>query len=1507
MDAPNWMQTIALEVCKTFCDDPSLLLSFKVYYDVESAKIFEQLVDTIAKYALNMASTLEISHITLSQNMKGRCLDQLWQTEPPQIKDSYVVSLTAECLNGLVNAIYQLTTNYPLEPDKYKVVIPASSPMKDIEELGKQMASSSWHPLYTSLSALLTKTSDEGLIQLLLKSHQLCIHTCGLLHMSTPRDAFLTSLCKSCLPPPLALSQSNQIMSGLVQPVAEETASLNSLNPPKAELNPIPTNKNILAIKLLLNIVPHLSSVLENGWILVLETMEHWDRIMKTQMHSSDDSILSPPSSPIASSLHTSLSSTLLPAEPFIADALAMVFKNSNAFDNESVLFMLDALVRLATAEIATLVSNTPASSYMFPMYKLVDTAHANVHRVDVIWPLIMPFLIEAAVHKNTTIRNFATESLTTIIHNSLAHTISNPLSISQEATDPPEMADDTQLTDESTQPNTLESESTTESKSQELPEGTDSPQTEAHNNSTSQQSTNNTKPYPPQTLDGRTLSMQELHVDAMQVKMLEALTELSKNSYNDVKDKTLNAVDTLLQSSGQTLNSGWPLLLTILKRVAENNDKLFIPTAFKCVQLICTDFLSNFQPHHLALFISVIGEFGKQNTDINISLTAVGLLWNVADFLAHERDKDKASIYHMKDVASLPYLKEITMYETSGEPDPPYEVDTRPLLDRMWQCVFCVLRPLGTDKRPEVRNCALSTLFKTLTPPSHAHFLQLNSWLRVLQCLLFPLLDDVRNLAAAAADVKIDNELGGGVMMLVHHSRNTAQKQWDETKVLAMGGIVRVMKMFFDTLCALPTFITIWTRVVRYLETQATSSSKEVSHAAITNFQEIIFTHIALQSCPPEVRDVTWVALERLAVCLISYPEIATKSIATFVQILGDLYNKTRTFIVPHNLRRLIRMTHPLALYIDPNPPQTTGIAVGQPSALQASILSLLQTLPPVPDLVFPLVFSQLFLFVSHAIGYNFSPTFTDSTQLPNAAPSQLITSASPQLPSRTPHNEPANTHPNCGNKTQELLTYPLNNGSKIENSLVYPLAEKSLQVIVELFSRPDTSDMIRAAVYGDIAKVVGAAMMTKYSQYHAGLWKVAVDVFIALLAVGLPALCNDVSPSAGNSANANNESIHINKPIHGSNDQPHITNDQIHSKNNQTHSKNNQAHSTNNEPIHTTNTAPDHKESDPRELLVMTDIKRNIVWTELMDSIQAFLFHDRIPIPQPPEKRAEEEDYDVALVDAMSQTMVKFCSASPGVHLVHERVVEILSEGATLTNSGREKFALGCYKNMFALASTNTKPRPSQPTQAPKPPLTLAPPTQLPTQASEITELTPLTSSTPTSSTLSTTTLPSSIPTSLLVPEGNKNNNGKLTAMILPVLLSRCRDVLHRFVIDDRQSGLCPLPRYRLAEVIFLLRELLYLELPTTPDTPNNTSTSTSTSSSSSSTTTPIPTPTPNSYKNHTQSPTSLAHPQHMHLIELYPLFCECITSSERDLKDLLKEIFYLVGKEFLAVKHL
>ena len=45
---------------------------------------------------------------------------------------------------------------------------------------------------------------------------------------------------------------------------------------------------------------------------------------------------------------------------------------------------------------------------------------------------------------------------------------------------------------------------------------------------------------------------------------------------------------------------------------------------------------------------------------------------------------------------------------------------------------------------------------------------------------VLFPLLDSVKRLSGKASDEKVDTSGS----MLIHHSRNTAQKQWAETQV---------------------------------------------------------------------------------------------------------------------------------------------------------------------------------------------------------------------------------------------------------------------------------------------------------------------------------------------------------------------------------------------------------------------------------------------------------------------------------------------------------------------------------------------------------------------------------------------------------------------------------------------------------------------------------------------------------------------------------------------------
>ena len=54
---------------------------------------------------------------------------------------------------------------------------------------------------------------------------------------------------------------------------------------------------------------------------------------------------------------------------------------------------------------------------------------------------------------------------------------------------------------------------------------------------------------------------------------------------------------------------------------------------------------------------------------------------------------------------------------------------------------------------------------------------------------MLFPLLDKVKKCSSVAATEQ--SEPSGNI--LIHHSRDTAEKQWAETKVLTLAGVARV------------------------------------------------------------------------------------------------------------------------------------------------------------------------------------------------------------------------------------------------------------------------------------------------------------------------------------------------------------------------------------------------------------------------------------------------------------------------------------------------------------------------------------------------------------------------------------------------------------------------------------------------------------------------------------------------------------------------------------------
>ncbi|CAG2059446.1 unnamed protein product, partial [Timema podura] len=103
---------------------------------------------------------------------------------------------------------------------------------------------------------------------------------------------------------------------------------------------------------------------------------------------------------------------------------------------------------------------------------------------------------------------------------------------------------------------------------------------------------------------------------------------------------------------------------------------------------------------------------------------------------------------------------------------------------------------------------------------------------------VLFPLLDKVRSLSNSASNEKVDT--GGNI--LIHHSRNTAQKQWAETQVLTLSGAARVFNTKRQLLQTLGDFPRAWSLLLEFIENSSLSKNNEVSLAALKAFQEILY-----------------------------------------------------------------------------------------------------------------------------------------------------------------------------------------------------------------------------------------------------------------------------------------------------------------------------------------------------------------------------------------------------------------------------------------------------------------------------------------------------------------------------------------------------------------------------------------------------------------------------------------------------------------------------------------
>ena len=102
-------------------------------------------------------------------------------------------------------------------------------------------------------------------------------------------------------------------------------------------------------------------------------------------------------------------------------------------------------------------------------------------------------------------------------------------------------------------------------------------------------------------------------------------------------------------------------------------------------------------------------------------------------------------------------------------------------------------------------------------------------------------MLKEVQARSGSAADTKLQGSDGGTTRLLIHHSRDTEQKQWAETQKMALAGVARVFRERRAILCGLDGFQRAWTCLLDVIYHCALYPIPEVSQAALKSFQAVV------------------------------------------------------------------------------------------------------------------------------------------------------------------------------------------------------------------------------------------------------------------------------------------------------------------------------------------------------------------------------------------------------------------------------------------------------------------------------------------------------------------------------------------------------------------------------------------------------------------------------------------------------------------------------------------
>ncbi|VDI56064.1 Hypothetical predicted protein, partial [Mytilus galloprovincialis] len=455
-EKPSWQRCLALEVLHKLSIQPELIRCFCQSYDMKqhSTKIFRDMVNGLGSYIQSQFMTTSTGQgsqsgnkapdiqgtppalvggmpvgggvtpqaafmyrgvwiplaITVPQGQtKSMLLELLDRVDPPAVQDGYV------CwnLNRSVQFIIEGETK-DVTPGKNKPK--AKKQITDEErKLQEELINSSWCGMLAAFSLLLDASTDESATEAVLKAMKTYANLCGQLEMTTPRDAFITALCKASLPPHYTLTvlnsqsiaQSSQ--KGHMRFASQDLQTQGSEAIERSQVvavgSPLPTAslpvgahqgpvmltaKNIQCMRSLLSVAHCHGGILGTAWHLVLTTLQHLVWILGLKP-SSGGTLKS--SQNTTESSNAVITTAVMADLPVLSAMLSRLFESSQYLDDVALHHLIDALCKLSAESMELAFSNREPS--LFAVAKLLETGLVNLSRVEVLWRPVTAHLLE--------------------------------------------------------------------------------------------------------------------------------------------------------------------------------------------------------------------------------------------------------------------------------------------------------------------------------------------------------------------------------------------------------------------------------------------------------------------------------------------------------------------------------------------------------------------------------------------------------------------------------------------------------------------------------------------------------------------------------------------------------------------------------------------------------------------------------------------------------------------------------------------------------------------------------------------------------------------------------------------------------------------------------------------------------------------------------------------------------------------------------------------------------